>query len=144
MVIFMILCLLTQRPSYLFKILLLSSSIIVWWLTWLKNLPAIQETQVRSLDQEDALEKGIAAHSSILAWEIPWQRSLVGKGFHGIKRVGHTEWLTLLLSIQLYVFLHTACLMPFYYFSLYFVMFTYIKGIIFHFLKFIIAREDKD
>ena len=67
MVIFMILCLLTQRPSYLFKILLLSSSIIVWWLTWLKNLPAIQETQVRSLDQEDALEKAMATHFSILA-----------------------------------------------------------------------------
>ena len=37
-----------------------------------KNLPAIQETQLRSLGQEDALEKGIAAHSSILAWRIPW------------------------------------------------------------------------
>ena len=36
-----------------------------------KNLPAIQETQVQSLDREDALEKGIAAHFSILAWEIP-------------------------------------------------------------------------
>ena len=37
-----------------------------------KNLPAIQETQVRSLDQEDLLEKGMANHSNILAWEIPW------------------------------------------------------------------------
>ena len=37
-----------------------------------KNLPAIQETQVRSLGQEDPLEKGMAAHSSILAWRIPW------------------------------------------------------------------------
>ena len=36
-----------------------------------KNLPAIQETQVRSLGQEDALEKGMATHSSILAWRIP-------------------------------------------------------------------------
>ena len=37
-----------------------------------KNLPAMQETQVQSLGQEDPLEKGMAAHSSILAWELPW------------------------------------------------------------------------
>ena len=37
-----------------------------------KNLPAMQETQVQSLDLEDPLEKGIATHSSILAWRIPW------------------------------------------------------------------------
>ena len=37
-----------------------------------KNLPAMQETQVQSLDREDPLEKGMATHSSILAWEIPW------------------------------------------------------------------------
>ena len=42
---------------------------------WVKNLPAVQETQetwVRSLDQEDPLEKKMATHSSILSWEIPW------------------------------------------------------------------------
>ena len=38
----------------------------------LKRPPAMWETQVRSLGQEDPLEKEIAAHSSILAWEIPW------------------------------------------------------------------------
>ena len=37
-----------------------------------KNLPAIQETQFQSLGQEDPLEKGMATHSSILAWRIPW------------------------------------------------------------------------
>ena len=37
-----------------------------------KNLPAVQETWVRSLGQEDPLEKETAAHSSVLAWEIPW------------------------------------------------------------------------
>ena len=37
-----------------------------------KNLPAMHETQVRSLGQEDALEKEMATHSSILAWESPW------------------------------------------------------------------------
>ena len=37
-----------------------------------KNLPAVQGIQVQSLSWKDALEKGIAIHSSILAWEIPW------------------------------------------------------------------------
>ena len=37
-----------------------------------KNLPAMQETQVGSLDQEDPLEKEMTTHSSILAWRIPW------------------------------------------------------------------------
>ena len=42
----------------------------------LKNLPAMQETQVRSLGQEDPPEKGMATLSRILAWRIPWQRSM--------------------------------------------------------------------
>ena len=37
-----------------------------------KNLPAMQETLVRSLDGEDPMEKGMATHSGILAWRIPW------------------------------------------------------------------------
>ena len=44
-----------------------------------KNLPAMQETQVQSLGQEDPLEKGMVTHSSILAWRIPWtERILAG------------------------------------------------------------------
>ena len=43
-----------------------------------KNLPVMQDTLVRSLGQEDALEKGMATHSSILAREFHGQRSLVG------------------------------------------------------------------
>ena len=39
-----------------------------------KNLPAMQETQVQSLGQEDPLEEGMATHSSILAWRIPMGR----------------------------------------------------------------------
>ena len=39
---------------------------------WVKNLPAMQEKQVRFLGQEDPLEEGMATHSSILAWRIPW------------------------------------------------------------------------
>ena len=38
-----------------------------------KNLPANQETRAESLGQEDPLEKEVATHSSILAWEIPWK-----------------------------------------------------------------------
>ena len=38
-----------------------------------KNLPAMQETQIQSLGQEDPLEKEMATYSSILAWEIPWR-----------------------------------------------------------------------
>ena len=38
----------------------------------IERLPAVQETQVRSLGQQDPLEKEMAAHSSVLAWEIPW------------------------------------------------------------------------
>ena len=37
-----------------------------------KNLPAVQETQVQSLSWEDSLEKGMASHSSILAWRVLW------------------------------------------------------------------------
>ena len=43
-----------------------------------KNPPAMQEMRVRSLGREDPPKKGTATHSSILAWRIPWQRSLVG------------------------------------------------------------------
>ena len=43
-----------------------------------KNLPAVQETQVQSLGQEDPLEKGMVAHSSILAWRIPCTEGLGG------------------------------------------------------------------
>ena len=43
-----------------------------------KNLPAMQETRVPSLGHEDPLEKEMATHSSILAWEIPWTEELGG------------------------------------------------------------------
>ena len=42
------------------------------------NLPAVQKNQVRSLGQEDLLEKGMATHSSILAWRIPWTEETGG------------------------------------------------------------------
>ena len=55
-----------------------------------KNLPAIQGTWVRSLGQEDLLEKGMATHSSILAWRIPMDREEPGGLLSiGSQRVGH-------------------------------------------------------
>ena len=55
----------------------------------LKHLPAIWETQVRSLGQEDPLEKEMATHSSILAWRIPWTEEPGGLQSTGSQRVGH-------------------------------------------------------
>ena len=55
----------------------------------LKNPPAMQETQVQSLGQEDPLEKGMATYSSILAWEIPWAEKPGGLQPVGSQRVGH-------------------------------------------------------
>ena len=54
-----------------------------------KNLPAMQETQVQSLGQEDSLEKGVASHSSILAWRIPWTEKPGKLRSTGLQRLGH-------------------------------------------------------
>ena len=54
-----------------------------------KCLPAMQETRVQSLVQEDPLEKEIAAHSSTLAWKIPWTKEPGGLQSMGSQRVGH-------------------------------------------------------
>ena len=55
----------------------------------IKNLPAMWETQVRSLGQEDSLEKGMATHSSILAWRIPWTEE--PGGLHTVHRVTKSQ-----------------------------------------------------
>ena len=54
-----------------------------------KNPPAMQEIQGWSLNQEDPLEKGVATHSSILAWRIPWTEEPGRLQFIGSQRVGH-------------------------------------------------------
>ena len=54
-----------------------------------KNLPAMQEIQVRSLGQEDPLENGMATHSSILAWRIPWTEEPGEVQSTGLQRVGY-------------------------------------------------------
>ena len=51
------------------------------------NLPAMRETQVRSLGREDPLEKGIATHSSVLAWRIPWTEEP-----GGLQSLGLQSW----------------------------------------------------
>ena len=54
-----------------------------------KKPPAMGETWVQSLSQEDPLEEGIATYSSILAWRIPWTGELGGLQYTGSQRVGH-------------------------------------------------------
>ena len=53
------------------------------------NLPAVQDTKVQSLGQEDPLEKGMATHSSILAWRIPWTEEPGGLQSTGSQRLRH-------------------------------------------------------
>ena len=55
----------------------------------LKRLPAMRETRVQSLGQEDPLEKEMATHSSILAWKIPWMEEPGRLQSLGSQRVGH-------------------------------------------------------
>ena len=54
-----------------------------------KNLPAMQEAWVLSLGWEDPLEKGMATHSNILAWRIPWTEEIGGLQSMGLHRVKH-------------------------------------------------------
>ena len=58
-----------------------------------KNLLQCRRWEFRSLGQEDPLEKGMATHSSILAWEIPWTKEPGGLQSMGLQRVGH-DWVT--------------------------------------------------
>ena len=58
-----------------------------------KSLPAIRETQVQSLGQEDPLEKGMATHSTILAWKSPWTKEWGGLQSMWSQTVRH-DWAT--------------------------------------------------
>ena len=55
----------------------------------IKCLPAVQDTRVQSLGQEDPLQKGMATHSNTLAWKIPWTEEPGGLQSMGLQRVGH-------------------------------------------------------
>ena len=71
-----------KMPRYITKL----SSLVV---QMVKNMPAMWENWVQSLGWEDALEEGMATHSSILAWRIPVDRGAQGYSPLGHKRVGH-------------------------------------------------------
>ena len=84
-----------QRPSLIYVGLPLVAQMV-------KSLPAVRETQVRSLGQEDPLEKEVATNSSILAWKIPWMEE-PGRLYSpwGHKELGTTEQLHLLFPMYL-------------------------------------------
>ena len=67
-----------------------------------KNLPAMQETWVQSLGQEDPLEKGMATHSNILAWRIPWTEEPGRLQSIGLQESDMTEQLTRTLPTWAY------------------------------------------
>ena len=67
----------------------LSINGLPWWLRQYKNLPAMQETRVPSLGQEHPLKKGMATHSCILAWRIPWTEEFGGLQSMRSQRVRH-------------------------------------------------------
>ena len=74
-----------------------------------KNPPAKQETWVWSLGQEDALKKGMASHSSVLAWRIPWTEEPGGLPSMGSQRVRH-DWATntfTLLLLYMHPYVHS-------------------------------------
>ena len=64
----------------------------------------MQETRVQSLGQEDPLEKGMTAHSSILDWRIPWTEEPGGPQSMGSQRVGHDRGTNTLTLIQIYIY----------------------------------------
>ena len=75
------------KVFYIYKHIHTWASLVVQ--TVIKDLPAMQETQLQSLDREVPLEKGIATHFSILAWRIPWTEEPGGLQSIGLQRVGH-------------------------------------------------------
>ena len=91
-------CLEWQRPTLCYVYICMAMFIIYWAspvAQIVKNLPAMQGTWVWSLVGEDPLEKGMAPHSSIFAWRIPWTEEPGGLQSIGSQTVGHDDWLTL-------------------------------------------------
>ena len=70
-----------QQCTFLVRIYLITECVVFTVTQMVKNLPAMQETQFRSLGQEDALEKRTATHSNILFWRIPWTEEPGGLQF---------------------------------------------------------------
>ena len=78
------------RPGIWTHVLCIKTSLVA---QTVKHLPAMRETWVQSLGQEDLLEKEMATHSSILAWRIPWTEEPGRLQSMGSQRVGH-DWVT--------------------------------------------------
>ena len=88
-----------RHQTHISNISCFGRHILYHWVTWenpselvaqiVKNLPAMQKTQVQSLGWEDTLEKGMATHSSILSWKISWVEEPGGLQSMGSWRVGH-------------------------------------------------------
>ena len=81
-----------RKKKNLRKILLVIFAIYLCYRSvaqMVKHLPAMQETWVQSLSWEDPLEKGMATHSSIPAWKIPWTEEPGGLQSMGSQRIGH-------------------------------------------------------
>ena len=77
-----------RRFSYIYVCIYMAASQVA---QIVKNLPAVQKTWVQSLGGEDPPEKGMATHSSILAWRIPWTQKPGGPQLMGLQRVGHAQ-----------------------------------------------------
>ena len=81
------------KYTHIFSYLFLAKELDTTWASLvaqrLKRLPAMWETWVRSLGQEDPLEKGMATHSGILTWRIPWTEEPGGLQSTGSQRVGY-------------------------------------------------------
>ena len=88
-------------PEIAFRVLFISIWVSLVVQT-VKNLPAIQETWVQSLGQEDPLEEGMATHSSILAWRIPWTEDTGRLQSMGLQRVG-CNWVANTLTFSLLI-----------------------------------------
>ena len=73
-----------------FRMSVTNASGLPWWLSGKKSHPPVQETQVQSLVPKDPLEKEMATHSSILAWEIPWTEEPGGLQFMGSQELDMT------------------------------------------------------
>ena len=73
-----------------------------------KNLPAMQETQVQSLGREDPLENGMATHSSILVWRIPWIEEPGGPQSTGSQTAGY-DWVTSTVTALFFTRLEPHC-----------------------------------
>ena len=72
-----------------------------------KNLPAMQETWGKSLDREDPLKKGMATHSSFLAWRIPWTEQSDGLQSMWCKESGTPEGLTLTTRLRCIIMMNS-------------------------------------